>query len=70
MSAPYAPFGQPILLCHYVRGFLLKQFRLQQVAHAQPTARHFVFVRGPDPARRRADLLAPARAFRCFVQLP
>ena len=61
---------QPVLLRDHVRGFLSKQLRLQQVAHAQPAPRHFVFVGRADSAGGGANLVRAARAFRGFVQLP
>ena len=61
---------QPVLFRNDVRGFLSKQLRVQQIAHAQPAARHLVFVRRADAARCRANFVCAARAFRCFVQLP
>ncbi len=61
-------FRQAIFLCHYTRGFFAEQRRIEQVAHAQSTARHFVFIRRSDATRSGADLICAARAFRGFIE--
>ena len=59
---------QPVFFRHHVGGFFSKQFRFQQIAHAQAAARHFVFVRRADSTRSGADFVCAARYFCGFIQ--
>src|SRR5580693_10531042 len=47
--------------------FLAEAIAIEQIAHADSAARHFVFIRGADAARRGADFRRAARLLSGFV---
>src|ERR1700720_308056 len=64
---PVGGMADRVLFQDYTLELFAEAIAIEEVAHADSAARHFVFVSGADTARRGADFRRAARLFGSFV---